>query len=378
LVSASGLKEERKMAVVVTRREFSAFAVAGATTLALPARAETQPAWTKLPTVPYKGKQDDISFADADHGFFGNGEGKLYRTANGGAAWEKVWDRPGTFIRALGFIDPQNGFLGNVGTDYYPGVTDTNPLYRTRDGGATWTPITAPGIDKVHGICGIHILPVRRIFQGEMRTSHIIHAAGRVGGPAMILRSEDGGDSWRVLDLSSQAGMILDVAFHSAKTGFVCTATPSENGDGEAQILRTSDGGKTWQSVYKSKRANENCWKMCWPSQKVGYATVQSYDEDPAKTQRVIIKTTDGGKSWKELPLVNSKAAQEFGIGFATVDRGWVGTRIGGFETRDGGKSWQPVEFGKAVNKIRIIERAGGGKVAYAIGGDVHKLEIGA
>jgi photosystem II stability/assembly factor-like uncharacterized protein len=305
-----------------------------------------------------------------------NGEGKLYRTINGGAAWEKVWDKPGTFIRALGFVDGQNGFLGNVGTNYYPGVTDTNPLYRTRDGGVTWTPVVAEGIEKVPGICGIHILPVRRIFQGEMRTSHIIHAAGRVGGPAMILRSEDDGESWRLIDLSAQAGMILDVAFLTPKTGFVCTSTPSETGMGEAQILRTDDAGKSWRAVYLAKRPSENCWKMSWPSAKIGYATVQSYDEDPAKTQRVIVKTTDGGKSWKEMPLVNSKPAQEFGIGFANPNQGWVGTRTGGYETRDGGKNWQPVEFGKAVNKIRVLDRPGGGKVAYAIGVEVHKLEM--
>jgi photosystem II stability/assembly factor-like uncharacterized protein len=356
-----------------TRREFGGLALAGAAVLAIPAQAESKAAWTKLPTVPFKGKQDDISFVDALTGFYGNGEGKLYGTIDGGATWTKLLDKPGTFVRALGFIDVQNGFLGNVGTNYYPGVTDTNPLYRTTDGGMSWTAIKADGIDKVAGICGIHILPVKRIYQGEMRTSHVIHAAGRVGGPAMILRSEDNGDSWKVIDLSAQAGMILDVYFQSTKVGFVATATPSEESMGEAQILRTTDGGKSWRAVYRSGRKMENVWKMSWPSAKTGYATVQSYDEDPAKVQRVIVKTVDGGKTWKEMPLVANKAAQEFGIGFASETHGWVGTRTGGFETRDGGKSWSPVEFGKAVNKIRILPTASGGKAAYAIGVDVYK-----
>lgn len=364
------------MTLDLSRRQLGALTLAGATALAVPARAATPNAWTKLRTVPFKGKQDDIAFIDALTGFYGNGEGKLYGTTDGGATWAKLLDKPGTFIRALGFIDAQNGFIGNVGTNYYPGVSDTNPLYRTRDGGASWQAITAPGIEKVAGICGIHILPVRRIFQGEMRTSHIIHAAGRVGGPAMILRSEDSGESWRVLDLSRQAGMILDVHFLEPSTGFVCTATPVAEGMGEAQILRTTDGGKSWKPVYRSGRTNENVWKMSWPSAKTGYATVQSYDEDPTKTQRVIVKTVDGGKSWKELPLFANKAAQEFGIGFASDSVGWVGTRVGGFETRDGGNNWAPVEFGKAVNKIRVLTAADGHKIAYAIGVDVYKLEM--
>jgi photosystem II stability/assembly factor-like uncharacterized protein len=367
----------------ISRRKFGGYSIGGALLAAHPAIAfAAKPAialpreWKKLPTIAYKGKQDDIFFVDPDYGLYGNGEGKLYSSTDGGASWTKIWDKPGTFIRALGFIDRNNGFLGNVGTEYYPGVTDTNPLYRTRDGGVTWTAITAPGIEKVAGICGIHVLPVRRIYQGELRTSHIIHAAGRVGGPAMILRSEDSGDTWRVIDLSAQAGMILDIRFLNAKTGFVAASAPSDTGEGEAMILRTTDGGKSWVAVYKSGRAKENCWKMSWPTPQIGYSTVQSYDDDPAKTQRVIIKTTDGGKNWKELPLIKDKAAQEFGIGFADANHGWVGTRIGGLETHDGGKSWNKTNFGIAVNKIRVVDKPAGGKAAFAIGVDVHRLDL--
>jgi photosystem II stability/assembly factor-like uncharacterized protein len=343
--------------------------------LARPSFGQSAPAWKKLPTVPYKGKQDDISFVDALTGWYGNGEGKLYATTDGGESWTKVWDQPGTFIRALGFVDGKTGYLGNVGTDYYPGVTDKNPLYKTIDGGVTWTAVTAPGIEKVAGICGIDILPVKRIYQGEMRTSHIITAAGRVGGNAMMIRSEDDGSTWKVIDLTAHAGMILDVKFHDAKTGFVCASGVSDTGEGDAVVLMTSDGGKSWKPVWRSGRKLENVWKMNWPSRKVGYATVQSYDE-AAGNKRVIIKTVDAGKTWKEFPLVDEAGIREFGIGFVDEKRGWVGTNKGGFETLDGGKTWARIEFGKAVNKVRIIPKAGGGKSVFAIGVDLHRLDL--
>jgi photosystem II stability/assembly factor-like uncharacterized protein len=359
----------------LTRRNFGKATLATAAVLPFQRLQAAEPAWQKLPTEFYKGKQDDLCFVNMETGWYGNGAGKLYRTNDGGLSWANIATKAGTFIRALGFIDEKRGFIGNVGTEYYPGVTDEQPLYRTKDGGVTWEAVTAPGIEKVAGICGIDILPVRRIFQGEMQTSHIIHAAGRVGGPAMMLRSEDGGESWRVIDLSADAGMILDVKFHDAKNGFVCASGVSESGEGEALILRTADGGKSWVKAYRSGRPQENCWKMHWPSRKTGYATVQSYDPDPTKTQRVVVKTVDGGKSWRELPLVKAPGIQQFGIGFVDEQRGWVGCRDGGYETRDGGRSWTPIAFGRAVNKIRIV-RSGAKVSVFAIGAEVHRLDM--
>lgn len=355
------------------RRQFAIGAgalLAGCATQGAPA-APAQ--WRQLNTVAYQGKQDDISFVSLNTGWYGNGAGKLYRTQDGGETWTQIWDRPGTFIRALGFVDEMNGYLGNVGTNYYPNVTDTNPLYRTRDGGATWTPVEADNIGIVAGICGIDILRERRVFQGELRNVAIVHAAGRVGGPATILRSLDGGDTWRVLDLRQQAGMILDVKFFDANNGFVCAASSDDMEQANALILRTTDGGATWTQAYRSTRPLENCWKMSFPSRRVGYATVQNYAE--GATDRVIVKTTDGGESWRELPLVSDAAVREFGVGFVDNDWGWVGTTTSGFETRDGGASWQPIEMGRAVNKIRIV-REGSIARAYAIGVNVSRLDI--
>ncbi len=360
--------------IKLTRRDFAATLAAAAAMPSALAAQTPPPVWRKLETVPYKGKQDDISFITPDIGWYGNGAGKLYRTTDGGNSWQQIADMPGTFIRALGFVDEKLGFLGNVGTDYYPGVTDPHPLYRTDDGGVTWTKISAPGIEKIKGICGIHLLPQKRIYQGERVNTPIIHAAGRVGGPAGLLRSLDGGRTWTVQDLSAQAGMILDVKFLSANDGFLCTATPHPEGGGEAQILRTTDGGKSWKSVYKSGRAMENCWKMSFPSAKTGYATVQSYNEDAKTSKRYVIKTTNGGKSWKELLLADDIKLQEFGIGFVDDRRGWVGTCSTGYETRDGGKSWAPIEMGRAVNKIRIIGE-GPARRVFAIGVDLHRLD---
>ncbi|MEQ1810296.1 MAG: hypothetical protein ABL889_10230 [Terricaulis sp.] len=328
--------------------------------------------WRELSTEPYPGKQDDISFVSLNEGWYGNGAGKLYHTTDGGESWTKIWDQPGTFIRALGFVDANNGFLGNVGTGYYPSVTDTHPLYRTRDGGRTWERVSVSGIESVKGICGIDVLRQRRVFQGALQQGVIIHAAGRVGGPAAMLRSIDGGETWHVLDLSAHAGMILDVKFFSEDVGLVCAASSSNIEESNAMLLRTLDGGRTWVPVYRSARRFENCWKMNFPTREIGYATVQNYED--GVSGRVILKTIDGGSVWRELPLVDDERVREFGVGFVTQDWGWVGASTNGFETRDGGRSWTPVNMGRAVNKIRIVREARVWR-AYAIGVNVSRLD---
>jgi photosystem II stability/assembly factor-like uncharacterized protein len=169
--------------------------------------------------------------------------------------------------------------------------------------------------------------------------------------------------------------MILDVKFLDARTGFLCAATDAEVERSHALILKTTDGGQTWTKKYESSRPFEDVWKCAFPSPSVGYATVQSYDERKEASQRYVAKTTDGGETWAELPLVNDGHVQEFGIGFLDESTGWIGAMPGGFQTTDGGKSWTPADLGKATNKIRLLKTPDGGAVGYA-GLDVYKLVV--
>ena len=241
------------------------------------------------------------------------------------------------------------------------------PLYRTSDGGATWTAVNLADA-AVPGICAIDIVRTRSIVQGRLQNRVVIHAAGRVGGPAKLLRSVDGGDSWSAVALPEAAGMVLDVKFLDASTGFVFAGTSGNAAESEALILKTRDGGLNWKVVYRSGRKLENIWKGSFADARTGFATVQSYD--PGRSQQVVVRTSNGGETWQELPLVQDAKARQFGIGFATPRLGWVGTAIGGFETRDGGTTWARVPLAPAANKIRT-RAADGTPMTYAIGTQV-------
>lgn len=338
-----------------------------------PAAANAAGEWRTFATEAYRGKRDSVSFVDATHGWYGTGAGDLFATKDGGASWEKVASRPGTFVRAVGFVDRQNGFIGNIGTDYYPGVTDTTPLYRTRDGGRTWQAVDT-GAATIKGVCAIDILKTQRIYQGTLVPRTVIHAAGRVGGPTGILRSVDGGETWSVIDMAAHAGMILDVKFFDENTGLVFAATHPDPAQAEGLVLRTEDGGKTWKEVYRSGRKFELIWKASFPEGgDTGYATVQSYD--PQRAIQLVIRSDDKGKSWREIVMGEDKTARQFGIGFVDANRGFVGTAAGGFATRDGGTTWERAPIARAANKFQAVP-TGSGVRLYAIGTEVQAIDL--
>lgn len=349
-------------------------------TLLLLAGCSTQPAaiirnyeapagpysWAKLATEPYRGKQDDIYFINPQTGWYVNGSGKIFKTTDGGATWALKLHQPGTYFRTIAFVDERRGFAGNIGTEYYPNVTDTIPLYETGDGGDTWTPVTTISGPAVKGLCAIDI-----VRSGDKTR---ITAAGRVGGPALMMVSEDGGGTWTSSTLADVAGPILDVHFFDLKNGILCSGTDARTEKSNALILLTGDGGKTWTKQYQSSRPFEITWKASFPTRNVGYVTIQNYNPDNSVTSRYVAKTIDGGVTWSEVKLVDDFAVREFGVGFIDATTGWVGTTTSGFETTDGGLTWNRVELGKAVNKIRLL-RTPSGFVGYAIGVEVHKLD---
>lgn len=326
--------------------------------------------WQKLPTEPYKGKQDDIYFVNQDVGFYVNGKGNIWRSTDGGQHWQNVLKQPGTYFRSIGMIDAQHGYAGNIGTGYFPGVTDSTPLYETDDGGDHWHAVTNISGEPMKGVCGIDILHPDSAPHNSSAT--VIHAAGRVSGPARLLSSLDGGKTWTNTDMTPWIAMIVDVKFFDARNGVIYGGSDTDLSKSHAVIITTHDGGAHWTRAYESKRPAELIWKGAFPTRHVGYATIQSYDTDPNATQRRVAKTTDGGKTWKELPLVDDKEVTEFGVGFANADLGWVGTTKGGFETKDGGRHWEHVEMGRVTNKIRVLPD-GEHFTAYAIGSDIYK-----
>ena len=315
--------------------------------------------WTKLKTEPYRGKQDDIYFINEHHGWYINGYGKIYTTTDGGKTWQIQLEQKGTFFRCIAFIDSLTGFAGTVGTDYFPSVSDTIPLYKTTNGGKTWEPAHYTG-NYVKGLCAIDIVKEQYINHGTIGYKHHIYAVGRVGSPANLLVSHDNGETFTAIDMSKYCSALYDIKMLDKNIGFACASTTQAIEQSNACILKTSDAGKTWTKVYQSKLPFETSWKLSFPTPKIGYATIQSYNPDSTVTRQHFIKTTDGGATWNEYVLCEDYKARSFGVGFLDENVGYIGTMNTGYETRDGGRTWTTINLGMACNKIRILKKSDG------------------
>lgn len=343
--------------------------------LLLPFYAKAQQfTWQKLNTIAYPGKQDDIYFVDEQNGWYVNGYGRIYRTRDAGQSWELQLEQKGTFFRCIAFIDTLTGFAGTVGTDYFPNVTDTIPLYKTTDGGRTWLPVSYTG-NYVKGLCAIDIVKELFINHGVADYKYHIYAVGRVGSPANMIVSHDNGNTFNAIEMNTYGAMLFDIDMFNTTEGIACSSSDADVSKSHARMLRTIDGGKTWKMVYQSKRPYELTWKCFFATPKTGYATIQSYNPDTTISQQYFIKTTNGGKSWKEFKLVNNHKARSFGVGFISEQHGYIGTAVSGYETKDGGKNWKATDLGRACNKIRIVHKPDGTVYGYAIGVNIYKLK---
>lgn len=187
----------------------------------------------------------------------------VYRSENGGASWQHVGlESSGRIGRiAVHPDDPNTAFVAAAGHMYGP-QEEGKGLYRTRNGGTTWERVLHAGPDA--GAIDVVLAPddPNRIFAAtwEMR----IRPWERVsGGPGSGLwTSEDGGDSWRRLEggglPTGTLGRIgLAIAPGDPDRMYALIETNS-NGDFEplvehqGTLWRSDDGGDSWRMVNGS------------------------------------------------------------------------------------------------------------------------------
>ncbi len=322
--------------------------------------AQQTPKWRRLPGAPFlsSSRIDDAWFINPYVGWIANGLGQIWRTTNGGTTWLKQYDNRGVYFRSITFADSIRGWACNLGTEEFGGATDTNIIFQTTNSGLTWFPNNNISPRKPRGICGVQAI-------GDS----FVYGVGRVRGPAFFIRSSDGGNTWQTRDMSGFVMGLLDVHFWTPDSGIICGHTGPVNESSSGRILFTSDRGTTWRTLFTTSRIGEWCWKINFPSRRIGYVSLQRNVGDTVN----FLKTTDGGMTWQEKRF-RIPAYYVQGIGFATETRGWLGGNSSSpsYGTTDGGATWFPDTIGLRMNRFRMLNDT----IGYATGQGVYKYSI--
>jgi len=274
-----------------------------------------------------------MQLADPDN--FPN-SGSLYRTTDGGLTWtsNKVPFSRGT----LNFLDANNGWMmsalgvaaGSMGIS----------VFQTSDGGATWdqTYTNDPNLADAGDS-----LPLGGLKNGlaplNMQTAWV-YGLTYAPGTVYLYRTEDGGANWTEQSLPLQQGIenaelsVEKITFVAPNFGFLTMRVASDNIN--LAVYVSDDSGKTWSLT-----------PTLIPG--AGSADFLSANEAVIYNGSQFYATRDAARTWSIIPpdvLFDEAFA---GMDFVNALSGWVITvdpttnhrRL--YRTSDGGATWFPV-----------------------------------
>ena len=268
-------------------------------------------------------------------------------------------------------------------------------VWKSQDGGTTFKPV----FDKnpVQSIGAITIDPSHPsnvwVGTGEswMRNSVSVGDG--------IYKSTDGGETWTNMGLP-QSERIVRILVHPTDGDSVYACVPGKlwSDSADRGVYRSSDGGKTWSLALPGANASTGCSSLTmdpknpsrllagmWDFRRKGWTFRSGGDGPNAPSGSGLFRSEDGGKTWAELtdktnPGLAPKPWGRVETVVAPSDASVVYALIESehsalYRSSDGGKSWEardrsqsmiwrPFYFGRLVvdptNADRLFKPGGG------------------
>jgi photosystem II stability/assembly factor-like uncharacterized protein len=290
------------------------------------------------------GLLDRVVFPTTEVGYVRASDGLLLKTADGGATWTWLRHDLPSPAAALAFPSPTVGYLGVrrvrlLGATGQPVFYEAcmrlgtaHTLLRTVDGGRTWRLLT-PLVDAPLPKRNRAFLPQRPIADAAALAAQLEHSPEHLQG------------------LPGTVGYLRQVAFPSTEVGYALV-DPAVSGPSDARmLLRTADRGQTWYVCRPpdEMRADPGVRSLCvWGPGELALAT-----------REALRFSVDGGTTWEARDL------SPVGLGaflFPTPQRGYALARSrytvvrtpadvaalqaeerAVFRTDDGGRKWKQV-----------------------------------
>lgn len=244
-----------------------------------------------------------MAFANADQGVALSVHSHLpaYTTNDGGINWSESFSWP------RGFDGTAIALRGNVGV----AAGDQGRLYRTTDGGQTWTVLT-PQMENLRG------------------ASFGSPAVGVVIGDKTLYRTSDGGAHWTVVGTNLTPPALghtwQQVAFLDPTTVIAIDST--------GRTARSTDGGVNWSF--------SNSIPLPYPF-RLGFMTFSSANVGWLMVNDALRRTTDGGMTWQDVPAAAYTCIREIIVPSSTAYVMSLACDGSIQRSLDGGQSWQTV-----------------------------------
>ena len=238
--------------------------------------------------------------------WFGATGGGLWKTTDGGNTWEPVTDGKIT-SESVGSIDvcptnPDIVYIGTGETQLRGNIQPGDGLYKTTDGGRTWTHI---GLREGNAFSRVRVHPTNCeiVFAG---------AFGQYGRPNPergLYRSDDGGTTWRqILKRDDKTGAV-DISIDVSNPNTIYAALweayrnpwqMSSGGPGSG-LFKSTDGGATWTELTRNPGLPAR-------DQVIGKIGVSVSPVDANRVYAIVeadsggvFKSDDGGSTWTRM-----------------------------------------------------------------------------
>lgn len=205
-------------------------------------------------------------------------------------------------------------------------------LLRSDDGGRSWRPALADLLAEPVAITAVALSP-------DFAHDGTVFA----GANGTVLRSDDGGRSWGAIALGAPAPLVTALAASPAfaRDGVALAATLADG------VLRTEDGGRSWHP-----------WNFGLIDQRaLCLALARGFADDETAyvgTASGLFRSTNGGRAWRELALP-SGGAPVLSVTCAG-EQLLVGTEsAGAFASDDGGHSWRELGAGLRDGAVNLL-----------------------